>query len=759
MQPYSPSKSVLRQNNSIDITNENLIKDELPLLPASPSKFYYQNQPHSNLYQQTPHMQTNNDYSMNDQMRDISAFELQQLISNFDLEDLMLLEKHQIIQNQTGALNSLKSLLKQDQRLQKGEIDTHDYQDSQDDMNEEEDDEDDTLGNGEYLKQEDFPIVTKQMKDYFDGINPPPMDEFDNGEANDLEEILRNEKLQLQQMYPELLLQNPHLQINRPKKSYKRRESSLYRRDQDDGFLLPFRTKRYEKVNNNGEEKQIKAEAKRVRVNDRVKKRQRLLREEKMLEIQKLIDAGQLTVEALKWKIRRDPTEMTPQQRQLQIQRKLYNSGMMMNPNDPHGPMIKKEFSMKKNGEPRMASERWSDEDHNRFVKALKTVGKNWKQIATDVGTKNEQQCRTRGLIIFNRLTRHCWDEELKQILTPHQGYQPRDVLEKKRELKMRNKENKLIGKVDKRFKPGKSLKVSAQQNSNMVDQETTTDISLPIKRTVIQAQLQQPKPLFLTKPFMIINERNHLYQKGLVKQNEIEDPESDIIKVSNKKKPIVKCESNQQTQIQKKEDKQKIKKQIKAETAKLDQNVKVQELNLKDQENSLIQSSQEGGEKLSQNQPKFEIIKVVQDIKPPEPKQQMVNNQLQKKPLIQKRQMLVKPKVIVSIDKRSITKTEILQSQKQDKKPQRVSSRVNIKEQEKVQQQKTSALQKSIQSKQKMLQKKQQIRSNTLSNTRSGGLRNCIEKQNKKDSQSVSSSSSENMKDVSTNLTTSPCK
>ena len=79
---------------------------------------------------------------------------------------------------------------------------------------------------------------------------------------------------------------------NRPKKPYKRRESSAFRREQEESMLLPFRTKRYEKVNNNGEEKQIKAEAKRVRVNERVKKRQRLLREEKMLEIQKLIEAG-----------------------------------------------------------------------------------------------------------------------------------------------------------------------------------------------------------------------------------------------------------------------------------------------------------------------------------------------------------------------------------------------------------------------------------------------------------------------------------
>lgn len=33
-------------------------------------------------------------------------------------------------------------------------------------------DEDDTIGAAEYLKQEDFPIVTKKMRDFYDDINP-----------------------------------------------------------------------------------------------------------------------------------------------------------------------------------------------------------------------------------------------------------------------------------------------------------------------------------------------------------------------------------------------------------------------------------------------------------------------------------------------------------------------------------------------------------------------------------------------------------
>ncbi len=52
--------------------------------------------------------------------------------------------------------------------------------------------------------------------------------------------------------------------------------------------------------------------------------------------------------------------------------------------------MLRREFSIKKNGEPRMSSERWNDEDHSKFLRALRTIGKNWKEIAAIVGTKNE---------------------------------------------------------------------------------------------------------------------------------------------------------------------------------------------------------------------------------------------------------------------------------------------------------------------------------------------------------------------------------
>ena len=73
-------------------------------------------------------------------------------------------------------------------------------------------------------------------------------------------------------------------------------------------MMLPFRTRRNEKQNNNGERKWIRCELKKQRVNERVKKRQRILREEKMGEIRRMIEQGELTIDALKWKIRKEPT-------------------------------------------------------------------------------------------------------------------------------------------------------------------------------------------------------------------------------------------------------------------------------------------------------------------------------------------------------------------------------------------------------------------------------------------------------------------
>ena len=49
----------------------------------------------------------------------------------------------------------------------------------------------------------------------------------------------------------------------------------------------------------------------------------------------------------------------------------------------------------------------------------MKRDGKKWQEIAETIGTKNEQQCRTRGLVLWNKLRKHCWDKELFEVLKP----------------------------------------------------------------------------------------------------------------------------------------------------------------------------------------------------------------------------------------------------------------------------------------------------------------------------------------------------
>ncbi len=60
---------------------------------------------------------------------------------------------------------------------------------------------------------------------------------------------------------------------------------------------------------------------------------------------------------------------------------------------------------------------RWTHSEHNTLVALLKKNGKKWQEIAEIIGTKNEQQCRTRGLIMLNKLKRCNYDPELYTVL------------------------------------------------------------------------------------------------------------------------------------------------------------------------------------------------------------------------------------------------------------------------------------------------------------------------------------------------------
>ena len=60
---------------------------------------------------------------------------------------------------------------------------------------------------------------------------------------------------------------------------------------------------------------------------------------------------------------------------------------------------------------------RWTHSEHQTLIALLKKRGKKWVEIAEVIGTKNEQQCRTHALLIFNKLKKCNFDNELYQAL------------------------------------------------------------------------------------------------------------------------------------------------------------------------------------------------------------------------------------------------------------------------------------------------------------------------------------------------------
>ena len=155
-------------------------------------------------------------------------------------------------------------------------------------------------------------------------------------------------------------------------------------------------------------------------INERVKQRQRYISIKKIEAIKELIQKGELSEDALRWKQRRAISGS----QETRVKSEIKDEDGKVTKRYNKDPSV---YLVKKNGLPRAMPCRWSHAEHKAFIDMLKRDGKQWKDIAETIGTKNEQQCRTRGLVLFNKLKKHCWDKELFDVLAPQGKYSYRD--------------------------------------------------------------------------------------------------------------------------------------------------------------------------------------------------------------------------------------------------------------------------------------------------------------------------------------------
>ena len=88
-------------------------------------------------------------------------------------------------------------------------------------------------------------------------------------------------------------------------------------------------------------------------------------------------------------------------------------------PPRPSQPIFDKDGQPKRFYKKKEGFTRWRESEHIIFVKCVKKHGRNWAKCVEELGgSKNEQQCRTRGIVMLQKLREKNFDNELLEALT-----------------------------------------------------------------------------------------------------------------------------------------------------------------------------------------------------------------------------------------------------------------------------------------------------------------------------------------------------
>ncbi|CDW80903.1 myb-like dna-binding shaqkyf class family protein [Stylonychia lemnae] len=74
----------------------------------------------------------------------------------------------------------------------------------------------------------------------------------------------------------------------------------------------------------------------------------------------------------------------------------------------------------------RLSFGRWSNEEHDKFIDALRTYGKNWRMVFESLNSRSEQQIRSHAQKFFNKLKKRktCKDLDIYKVLESYNSRQ-----------------------------------------------------------------------------------------------------------------------------------------------------------------------------------------------------------------------------------------------------------------------------------------------------------------------------------------------